>query len=290
MSARLEPSADSSMPKTAESSMRQRRRWPTDLRVGLTILAVFLILTILAPMIAPSPNTEELRAALQGPSAAHWFGTDQLGRDIFQRIIAGTRYDLGITVGGVVGSFLIALPFGLASGYFGGRTDSWISGCTETILTFPSIVLAIVLVTVMGGNLLGLLVALVATQTPMFVRFLRSFTLQVRAQEYIQASVALGATNTWILTRAILPDILGQSLVIVSLSASEIVLMIAALGFLGLGVQPPTPEWGSMLSQGQSYFTEDPSLMIFPGLFIMLMVLALNTTGQGLRKALDNRS
>jgi peptide/nickel transport system permease protein len=152
------------------------------------------------------------------------------------------------------------------------------------LLVFPSIVLAIILVSVVGGTVVALMVALVATELPVFARFLRSFTLQEREREYVQAAIAAGGTDFYILARVILPNIWTRSMVIIGLGASEVVLMIAALGYLGLGIQPPNPEWGAMLSQGQSYFSQDPTLMVFPGLTIMLFVLGANLTSQGLQK------
>ena len=264
---------------------KRRKHLPLEAVVGLGIIGVIVVAALLAPLIAPYPaDTSNLIVALQGPSAHHWFGTDELGRDVLSRIIWGARTDVGVTVGSLGIAFLLALPLGLISGYRGGTLDHLISGFSDTLLTFPSVVLAIILVSVVGGSLLALFVALVTTQLPVFVRFLRSYTIQEREQEYVIAAIASGASDLYILTRVLLPNIWARAVVVIGLAASEIVLMIAALGYLGLGIQPPSPEWGSMLSQAQSYFTQDPYLMIFPGIAIMLFVLAANLLSQGAQR------
>ena len=264
---------------------KRHKPMPPEAKVGLTLFAFFVMMAALAPIISPySPTTSYLQDALQSPTIHHWLGTDQLGRDVFSRIIWAARSDIGITAGSLAISFILALPLGLIAGYKKGKWDHLISGIADTLLTFPSIVLAIILVSVLGGTIPSLFVALISTELPVFVRFLRSYTLQEREREYVQASLSAGASEFYILARVVLPNIWTRAVVIIGLAASDIVLMIAALGYLGLGVQPPSPEWGAMLSQGQSYFTQDPYLMIFPGVFIMLLILAANLISQGFQK------
>ncbi|WP_135556516.1 ABC transporter permease [Paenibacillus cymbidii] len=256
--------------------------------VGAALLFAFVLCSLLAPWIAPyRPDDQNLIAALEAPSAQHIFGTDELGRDNFARIVYACRVDLLIALGGVLAAYAAALPFGLSAGYFGGRIDRLISAISESILTFPSLVLAIIIVSMIGSGKSGLILTIVITQAPQIVRYLRGFVLQVREMEYIAAAKAAGSRTLTILMRHVLRNILGPSLVVVSLLASEAVLVAAALGFLGLGVQPPEPEWGTMLSRSRSYFMSAPHLMLFPGLAIALLILAFNLLGDGLRDTLD---
>jgi peptide/nickel transport system permease protein len=263
----------------------------TGLIIGLGIIAFFLIMAVVAPFLAPySATSQELLDALKPPSAAHLFGTDALGRDILSRIMFGASFEMIVVIPAVAVSFLIALPAGLLAGYRGGWVDRTISSISDSVLTFPAMVLAIVLVAVLGSGMLPLMLAIVATQTPQMVRYIRGFTGQVRSADYIMAARASGSRAFVVLARHILPNILGPIMVILSLFASEALLIIAALGFLGIGVQPPTPEWGTMLSEGRADFQSSPHVMIFPGLFIALLILGFNLLGDGLRDVLDKRN
>lgn len=262
----------------------------STLAIGTVLLAIILLSGLLAPWIVPyAPEQQDLMAALEPPSAAHWFGTDELGRDLLSRVVHASRVDLLIALGGVTLAYLLALPFGLAAGYYGGRADRWISTISESVLTFPSLVLSILIVTMIGSGKTGLIFTIMVTQAPQMVRYLRGFIFQIREMEYIAAAKAAGSRTFYILTRHVLRNVLGASLVIVSLMASEAVLVAAALGFLGMGVQPPDPEWGTMLSRSRSYFLQAPHLMIFPGLAIALLILGFNLVGDGLRDYLDSR-
>lgn len=262
----------------------------TTLTLGAIVLSVIVLCALLAPWIARfSPEEQDLMSALQPPSGLHWFGTDEVGRDLFSRIIYASRTDLLIAVGGVTSAFLVALPFGLVAGYNGGKIDRWISVISESILTFPSIVLSIIIVSMIGSGKIGLILTILVTQAPQMIRYLRSFVFQIREMEYIAAAKAAGSRTFYILIRHVLPNVLGSSLVILSLMASEAILVAAALGFLGMGVQPPDPEWGTMLSRSRSYFTQTPHLMIFPGMAIALLILGFNLVGDGLRDWLDSK-
>ena len=258
--------------------------------VGAAVVAVFAVLALLAPWIAPAdPTRQDLLAALAGPSAGHWLGTDALGRDLAARVVYGARFDLVIVVPSVLGALVLALPFGLLSGYHGRWTDRVISTVSDSVLTFPSLVIAIVLVAVLGPGTWPLVVTLIVTQAPQMVRYVRGFTRQVAGTQYVLASRASGSSVAWILVQHVLRNVLGPILVVLSLFASEALLVIAALGFLGIGVQPPTPEWGTMLSEGRADFAEHPHVMIFPGLAIAVLILGFNLLGDGLRDWLDRR-
>ena len=261
------------------------------LATGLGIIVFFVLLAILAPLIAPySATTQDLLAALQPPSPAHLFGTDSLGLDILSRIMFGASFEMIVVIPAVTASILLALPTGLLAGYRGGWVDRLISSISDSVLTFPAMVLAIVLVAVLGSGILPLMLAIVVTQTPQMVRYIRGFTSQVRSADYIVASRASGSRQLVVLVRHVLPNILGPIMVILSLFASEALLIIAALGFLGIGVQPPAPEWGTMLSEGRSDFQAAPHVMVFPGLVIALLILGFNLLGDGLRDVLDKRN
>lgn len=251
--------------------------------VGLCLLAA-----LAAPVLAPySASFSNFAVSLTAPSWTHLLGADELGRDVLSRIVYGARYDVGLTALGILAAWALGLPFGLFAGLVGGRWDSGISSVSESLLTFPSIVLAIVLVSVLQSGTVALEIAIVATQAPVFVRFTRMYALRERGKPYVESAIASGATRWWLMVRTVLPNVLGPSLVLVSLGASEVVLLISALGFLGLGVEPPAPEWGAMLSAGQSYFVQAPYLMLAPGAAIFVLVLGLNLLGEAVRVRLD---
>ncbi len=252
------------------------------------LVGACLVAALGASVLAPYPaSATNFAVALTGPSWAHLLGADELGRDVLSRLIYGARYDVSLTAVGILASWLLGLPLGLLAALGGRRADAAIWGVAESILTFPSIVLAIVLVSVLQNGLLALEVAIVATQAPVFVRFTRMYAMRERGRPYVEAAVAAGASRPWVMVRTVLPNVLGPSLVLVSLGASEVVLLISALGFLGLGVQPPAPEWGAMLSAGQSYFAQAPYLMLAPGAAIFVLVLGLNLLGEAVRQRLD---
>ncbi|MEK3910056.1 ABC transporter permease [Paenibacillus sp. FSL H7-0331] len=262
----------------------------STLAVGALLLLIIVLCSLLAPWITRyGPEEQDLMAALLTPSGQHWFGTDELGRDIFSRVIYASRIDLSIAIGGVLLAFILALPFGLSAGYYGGRIDRQISTISESILTFPSLVLAIIIVSMIGTGKTGLIITVMITQAPQLVRYIRGFVFQIREMEYITAAKAAGSRTLFIMVHHVLRNILGSSMVILSLMASEAVLVAAALGFLGLGVQPPDPEWGTMLSRSRSYFTQTPHLMFFPGLAIAVLILSFNLLGDGLRDYMDSK-
>ncbi len=262
-----------------------------NLLIGTVLLICFIIVAFFAPHIAPYAIDEgTLSNALSPPTHDHILGTDQIGRDLFSRIVFGARTSLSVALLGVSISYIIAFPFGLMAGYLGNKTDRTISYVSESILTFPSIVLAIFIVSLTGAGKKGLIITLVITQVPQFIRYIRGLVLQIAQQEYIQASRAIGSSSAFIMFRHILRNTVGPTSVIFSLLASEAVLVVAALGFLGLGVIPPEPEWGTMLSASRDFFFDYPHLMIYPGLSIALLILAFNLVGDGLRDYFDAKS
>lgn len=258
---------------------------------GTVIFVAFLLTAVFAPLLSPYTSTaQDLLLALQPPSRAHPLGTDVLGRDILSRIIYGARFETIVVIPSVSVAILLALPAGLVAGYRGGWVDRVITSISDSVLTFPAMVLAIVLVAVLGSGFVPLVLTIVATQTPQMIRYVRGFTRAVASADYITASRASGSGLLAILGRHVLPNILGPTMVILSLFASEALLIIAALGFLGIGVQPPAPEWGTMLSEGRADFQSSPHVMIFPGLVIAVLILGFNLLGDGLRDALDKRN
>ncbi|TWT02140.1 ABC transporter permease subunit [Planococcus sp. CPCC 101016] len=253
----------------------------------LIILMAFIGPWILTTFTDYRPNATDLGNKLQGPSAAHWFGTDSYGRDIFTRVIFGTRLTLyvgffSVFIGGVVG-----VIFGIVSGYYGGRVDTIIMRLMDVLLAFPGILLALAIVAVLGGSLTNVIIAVGIFSVPAFARVVRGSTLSVRKLEYIDAVRALGASDFRIIFKHILPNILSPIIVQASLRIATAILTGAGLAFLGLGAQPPAPEWGAMLNEGRQYMYEAGHVALFPGLMIVLVVLAFNIFGDGIRDALD---
>jgi ABC-type dipeptide/oligopeptide/nickel transport system permease subunit len=254
------------------------------------LLAGFLLLALLAPWIAPySYEAQDLANVLAPPSAAHWFGTDDLGRDILSRLIWGARPSMAVGVVGVGLGAIVGLPFGLLAGFRGGWLDRLIMALVEVVLTFPSIVLSIAIVAVIGAGTGSVIIAIAVTTAPAIAVIARATTLSERAQDYVQAARALGAADGRIMLRHVLRNIFPPVLTETTLRISQAILVAAALGFLGLGVQPPLPEWGTMLSQGRNYLAVAPHMTYFSGLFIALLVLGFNLAGDTLRDMYDPR-
>jgi len=274
------------------TSRAQQRFWrSTSGRIGAVLAIALVTLALLAPILHPYDPTidRDYLARLASPNSQHWFGTDALGRDVLTLIWYGIRTSLFISVISVSLGFLIGVAFGLLGGYLSGRVDGVISWLTDILLAFPSILLAIAIVTVTGPSLQSAMVAIAIVQIPIYIRLTRSMVLSLREQEFVQATRALGANPWRIIFQHILPASLAPLIVQASLSIGTATLEAAGLGFLGLGAQPPTPELGSMLADAfkGGYSLTAPWTTIFPGLFITLMVLAFNLLGDGLRDGLD---
>jgi ABC-type dipeptide/oligopeptide/nickel transport system permease subunit len=256
--------------------------------VGLFILAVFVFVAIFAPLLTSSdPTLQNLSSAFEAPSAHHWLGTDDLGRDILARIMYGGRYTLTIGVIAVGIAMCIGVPFGLISGYLGGAADMIIQRITDILLSFNAFLLALVLVAVFGVGLRSVTIAAGIGVLPQFIRLARGQALSIREEVYVEAAVAFGEKPATILRRHILRNALTPIIVYATLNVGLTILVAAGLGFLGVGAQPPTPEWGSMLGEARSYIFHASYEMTFPGLAIFLAVLSFNLVGDGLRDAFD---
>jgi peptide/nickel transport system permease protein len=252
------------------------------------------MLALLAPVLKPydASTDRDLRNRVKPPSAGFVFGTDNLGRDVFTRVIHGSRISLQVGLLAVALSLLVGTLLGLVAGYFRGVPETVIGWLTDILLAFPSTLLAIAIVAVVGPSLTNAMIAVSITQIPVYIRLTRSVVLSTRELDYVQAAHALGAPSARILFKHLLPGVLPPLVVQATLSIGTATLETAALGFLGLGAQPPAPEWGAMLSDAfrGGYALNAPWTMIFPGVFIMLTVLAFNLLGDGLRDALDPRA
>ena len=257
-------------------------------RVGALIVAGAVAAALVGPLLVPhDPAAQELALRLEGPSAVHPFGLDELGRDILARVLAGARISLlvGLVVVGVSATAGIAM--GAVAGYFGGYVDEAIGRVIDILLAFPGLLLAIALVAVLGPSLQNVILALTLIGWVGYARLVRGQVLRVRELEYVQAAKALGASTSRILARHVIPATLPAVTVQATLGMGGAILSEAALSFLGLGVQPPTPSWGTMLSYGKAHLLDAPHLTVFPGLAIAILVLGFNFLGDGLRDALD---
>nr|WP_306872476.1 ABC transporter permease [Neorhizobium galegae] len=255
---------------------------------GLVVITILVLTAIVAPLIAPyDPNIINLGNTLKPPSAEHWFGTDELGRDIMSRIIYGTRISLTIItiVSVIVGP--IGLLVGTTAGYFGGWYDTIMMRITDIFLSFPSLILSLAFVAALGAGLENAIIAIGLTTWPPIARLARAETLTFRGADYISASRMQGASALRIIVKSIMPMCLPSVLVRITLSMATVILTAAGLGFLGLGAQPPLPEWGAMIATGRRYMLDNWWLVAFPGGAILLVSLAFNLLGDGLRDALD---
>jgi peptide/nickel transport system permease protein len=261
---------------------------------GLALLAVYLTGTVFGPLAMhanPSNNFDyqNLHDAFLGPSSAHLLGTDQLGRDELVRLMYGARYTLLIAVAAVAVGLVIGIPLGAISGYFGGWIDILIQRFVDIVLAFPGFLLALSLVAVLGPGLRNVIISVGITSFPSFIRLLRASALSVREQPYVEAARALGVSAPRIMFRHVVPNSLAPVIVQATLWLGQAIVTAAGLGFLGVGVQQPTPEWGGMLGASRDYIFSDSALVTFPGICVFGAVLAFNLVGDGLRDVLDPR-
>ena len=275
---------------TAGSRVWVRLRTHPSAMVGVSILALYVVATLLGPLVLRwDPIHQTLSDAFLAASSGHPLGTDDLGRDELVRLMFGARYTLSLGFAAVAIGLAIGVPVGAVSGYFGGWIDLLSQRVTDVVLAFPNILLALALVAVLGVGLTNVIIAVAITSIPIFIRLTRASALSIRELPYVEAARALGVPSAAILLRHVIPNSLAPVIVQASLQLGAAILLAAALGFLGLGVQAPTPEWGSMLGFSRNYIFSDPNLATFPGLAIVGAVLAFNLLGDGLRDALDPR-
>ncbi|MCE7980627.1 MAG: ABC transporter permease [Caldilinea sp. CFX5] len=256
--------------------------------IGVLIVGGLLVVALLAPWLAPyDPEVQFAAAARQPPSAAYLFGTDNIGRDNFSRVLYGTRVSLFVGVASMLFASVLGVMLGLAAGYYGGWFDTVIMRTMDALLAFPAVLLAIFIIAVLGPSLLNAILAVGIVYTPTFARLIRASALAIREKEYMESARAIGLRDGQIMRRVILLNSLSPLVVQFSLGVGYAILVEAGLSFLGLGVQPPTPAWGSMLGYGRNYMAMAPWLTAFPGLAIFVTVLGFNFVGDGLREALD---
>ena len=258
--------------------------------VGGILLLIYVLTALLAPVLFPgNPSAPNLMESLERPSLEHPLGTDELGRSILGRIIYGSRVSLLIAVGVISVGLIIGVPLGLVSGYYGGKVDFGIQRVTDTMLAFPGFLLALALVAVLGVGLKNTVISIGISMVPTYIRLVRGCVLSVKEEIYVEAARAVGTRDIAILFRHILPNVMVPITVQTSLGMGTAILFAAGLGFLGIGVQPPTPEWGTMLGSGRVYLFNAPHVATIPGIAIFLAVLSFNLLGDGLRDALDPR-
>jgi len=279
----------------AEPHNRFRRNWAKLKRNRAAIAGgILIIIYVASALSAPvlfrgNPSAPNLINSLEPPSTGSPLGTDELGRSILGRIIFGSRISLLIALGVVVFGMVVGIPLGLISGYYGGKIDFSIQRVTDAMLAFPGFLLALALVAVLGVGLKNTVISIGISMIPLYIRLVRGCVLSVREEVYVEAARAVGTRDSVILLRHILPNVMVPITVQTSLSMGTAILFAAGLGFLGIGVQPPTPEWGAMLGSARSYLFHAPHVATFPGIAIFLAVLSFNLLGDGLRDALDPR-
>lgn len=285
------------MVKEASRRYKKRNQWQEVWRrfsnnkravVGLAMLLIMIFCAIFAQWIAPyDPIEQDLRNRFAAPDAAHWFGTDELGRDIFSRIIFGTRISISVGLIAVGISLIGGVILGAAAGYYGGKIDNVIMRCMDVLMAIPSILLNIAIVSALGTGLQNVMIAIGISSVPGYCRILRASILSLKDQEFVEASRAAGASDRFIILQHILPNCLAPLTVQATLRIGSAILSCASMSFIGLGIVPPTAEWGSMLSTGRDYIRSAPHLCTFPGAAIMFAIFSMNLIGDGLRDALD---
>lgn len=259
---------------------------------GLALLLMMTVLAIFADFIADYDTLvigQNMAERLQGPSSSHWFGTDNFGRDVFARIIHGTRISLSLSIVAMFMAVAVGSLIGAIAGYYGGKIDDAIMRFMDILLAIPPILMSISIVAALGQSMVNLLIALAIAYVPVFARVIRSSILSIKDQEFIEAAKACGTSDARIIFKHIIPNAIGPIIVQATLAMGSTILIIASLSFMGLGIKPPAPEWGTMLYEGRDYLRQAPYLILFPGAAITVSVISLNLLGDGLRDALDPR-
>lgn len=276
-------------PRSLWAEAWRRMRFSITARIGMVVGGIIIATALLAPIVDPYDPTldADLNNARQPPTAQHIMGTDRLGRDIFRRIVHGARLSLSVGFVAVFSAGAAGTLLGLVSGYFGGKTDMFIMRIMDIMMAFPSMLLAIAIVAVRGNGLFNTILAISVVGIPGYARLVRSMVLSIREQDFILAAQMTGVRTSSIIFRHILPNSLSPIIVTATMGIGGAILSAAALGFLGLGAQPPAPEWGVMISEGVPFLRQTPHMVFFPGMAIMLTVLGFNLLGDGVRDALD---
>jgi peptide/nickel transport system permease protein len=288
-----------SVSRPADAASRPRTRSPFVRKflaskgalIGSLVLLVFIFAALLAPWIAPyDPLKADFLAVRKAPSTMHWLGTDELGRDLFSRLLWGARSSLLAGGVSVAIAMAIGVPLGLLAGYFGGKLDAVISRVMEALLSCPFLLLAIALGAFLGPSLTNAMIAIGLSAMPIFSRLTRGQVLAIRHEDYLEGARAIGLPDRWIILRYVLPNVLSPLVVQATLTIASAILAEASLSFLGLGQQPPSPSWGSMLNSAKNFMEQAPWMSIAPGMTIYITVLCFNLLGDGLRDALDPKS
>ena len=257
---------------------------------GLVVIALLVVLAAIAPLITPyPPNDQSFRLKLKPPSTEYFFGTDEFGRDIFSRVLVATRVALRVGLVPVAIAMVVGVALGLLSGYYGGKVDQVVMRLIDVLLAFPWLLLAIGIMAILGPGINNVIIAVAIVYVPAFARIVRGSVLSIKAKEYVEAARAIGQPDRTIMTRHVLANALAPIIVQATLSIGQAIIYAAGLSFIGLGTQPPNADWGVMLASGREYLRDGPWLGIFPGLAILITVLAFNLFGDGLRDALDPR-
>lgn len=257
-------------------------------KLGAVLLVIMILSAILAPVIAPyGPNDLDLLSMKQAPSAAHWLGTDAMGRDLFSRLLYGGRYSLALGFAASIFSTVVSIILGCLAGYFGGWTETIIMRVMDVLSALPSILLCIIVSVALGDGFFNTVLALSIGQIPASVRMMRAQILSERGAEYLEACETINCSKASIMFKHLLPNTISPMIVCLTMGIGDNITMAASLSYIGLGVQPPTPEWGALLSDARGYMMSYPYMIIFPGIFIAITVLAANLVGDGLRDALD---
>ncbi|MFZ1986043.1 MAG: nickel transporter permease [Desulfatitalea sp.] len=256
--------------------------------IGALILLVLVLMAVLAPYLSPyNPLELNLAERIAAPNSKHPMGTDSVGRDVLSRIMHGTRISLVMAVVVVTIETFVGVLVGTAAGYLGKAVDEILMRLVDILMAFPGIILSLVIVGMLDSSFMNLIIALSALGWVRYARVVRGSILAIKEEAFIESAKAIGCTKLWIATRHVLPNVISPIIVLTAMNMGTIIISIAGLSFIGLGIQPPTPEWGIMLSEGKPFMESAPHLMIFPGLMIMLAVLAFNFLGDGLRDVLD---
>jgi peptide/nickel transport system permease protein len=254
------------------------------------LVALIFLAAMLAPLVLPhDPNMMNAAARLQGPSLTHWFGTDQFGRDVFARVLYGSRTSLQVALVAVGTAVVAGGLIGLVTGYLGGWVDAAVMRVMDVLISFPALLLALFLVAVLGPSLTNLIIAISLTRVPYFARLTRAEAMAIQVRPFVTAVRAMGATHGWIMLRHVAPNVIPTLIIFGTTDLAGAIIAESALSYLGLGAQPPTPSWGRMLTESRAFVSQAPWLIIFPGLFVMVTVIAVNMTGDGLRDLLDPR-